>query len=196
MINKDRLQMYVSLTKITIVLCWLSLFSFWAIKLFGGNWFEIMVKNENFVKFSKMVENTWLRYLSIFITTAIYNHLTFCAISEKFVLKNKELIFLIFSDLSIWFIVSFVNIEFLKMYFAYVLMIIFSLIFQKSWKKCYGIFAILLETIFSIISMYTRNIEIELVYDFLITYILSIDFYLMYTIYYLHLNLIRLKKEK
>ena len=195
MINKDRLQMYVSLTKITIVLCWLSLFSFWAIKLFGGNWFEIMVENENFVKFSKTVETTWLRYVSIFITTAISNHLTFCAIAERFALKGKQLAFLITSDIAIWFVVSFVNIELLKMYFAYILIVSFSLIYQKGWKKIYGFMAIVFETIFTLISMLTRNIPIELVYSFFIGAILSIDFYLMYAIYYLYLNLNRLNKE-
>ena len=38
-IDKDKLQMYNSIVRTTIVLCWLSLFSFWGIKILGGNWF-------------------------------------------------------------------------------------------------------------------------------------------------------------
>ena len=195
MINKDRLQMYVSLTKITIVLCWVSLFSFWAIKLFGGNWFEIMVENENFVKFSNTVQNTWLIYLSTLITTIIANHFTFCSISEKFALKGKELIFVIFATITSWVTVNFINIEILKMWYGYIIIIIYAIIFQKSWKKLYGILALILETVFLAISMITRNVELQYVDNLMMTYILSIDFYIMYAIYYLHLNLIRIKKE-
>lgn len=195
-LNKDRLQMYVSLTKITIVLCWLSLFSFWAIKLFGGNWFEIIVNNDNFVKFSNYVQNTWLVYLSTLITTIIANHFTFCSISEKFFLKGKKLAFLLFADISSWFVVSFVNIETLKMCYGYITIIVFAIIFQKSWKKLYGLLAFVLETAFLALSMLTRNVQLKYVDNLLMTYILSIDFYIMYAIYYLHLNLIRIKKEK
>ena len=87
--NKDRLQMYESLTKITIVLCWLSLFSFWAIKRFGGNLFEIMVENQNFIKFSNLVQNTWVKYLVSFFTTMFGNLIMFCAISQTFFFKGN-----------------------------------------------------------------------------------------------------------
>lgn len=57
-IDKDKLQMYNSIVRTTIVLCWLSLFSFWGIKILGGNWFELVVDNTNFIKFSRFVQNS------------------------------------------------------------------------------------------------------------------------------------------
>jgi hypothetical protein len=197
MINKDRLQMYVSLTKITIVLCWLSLFSFWAIKIFGGNWFEIMVENENFVRFSNTVQNTWLKYLVSFITVFTARFLTIGAICQKFVFKGKQLLIVMFSLISMWAVSNFVPMEILSLpvWYGYILLITIPIIFQKGWKKSFGVFAVILDFAFSSISMITRNVKLALVDDYLLLLILVIDMYIMFALYYLYSNLIRLKKE-
>ena len=90
-IDNDKLKTYIDITKITIVICWISLLAFLAIKLFGGNFFEIVVENDNFVKFSEMVETTCLKYLVSFITMGIGNYFIFSSISQRFVLRNKNL---------------------------------------------------------------------------------------------------------
>lgn len=195
MINKDRLQMYVSLTKITIVLCWLSLFSFWAIKLFGGNWFEIMVKNDNFIKLSIIIQNTWVKYPISFVTIFLSTYLALCAISQKFYFKGWQLIVAISIIILSWVFSSFVNIEFLKMWFGYIAIIVFGLIFQNGYKKLFGILPLILETLFACISMMTRNIKVEITSNYFLAIILSIDLYIMSFLYYLYSNLIRMKKE-
>lgn len=194
--NKDRLQMYISVTKITIILCWLSLFAFWAVKIFGGNWFEILVENENFIKFSDAVQNTWLKYISSFITIFISSYLIFGAICEKFYFKNLELFIISLLIISMWAVVNFANSEFLNMWYTYILTAVFAAFYQKKWKKLYGLLSIFLDMLFSTISMVTRNIELHIVDNYLIGYILLIDMYIMYFLYYLHSNLIRLKKER
>lgn len=194
-IDKDRLQMYISVTKITIVLCWLSLFDFWAIKIFGGNWFEIMVENENFIKFSNAVQNTWLKYLSSFITIFIARYFTFGAICQKFVFKGKTLFFVLAMIISMWVVVNFIDIPFLNMWYAYILIATFAVFYQKKWKKLYGLLAIAFDFIFSTVSILTRNIELQIITDYLVGYILLIDMNIMYFIYYLYSNLLRLKKE-
>lgn len=193
--NKDRLQMYESLTKITIVLCWLSLFSFWAIKLFCGNFFEIMVENENFVKFSNMVQNSWLKYLISLITISLSTYLALGAVSQKFYIKGWELISTLFIIISSWIFANFVNVDFLKMWYAYIAIAIFGIIFQNGWKKLFGFLPFILETLFSLISLLTRNIEIKVSTNYFISLILSIDLYIMAFLYYLYSNLIKLKKE-
>jgi hypothetical protein len=193
--NKDRLQMYVSLTKITIVLCWLSLFSFWAIKLFGGNWFEIMVENENFVQFSNKVQNTWLKYLVSFFTTTLVNIFTFGAIAQEFVLKKTKLIYFIFSNISMWAVVNFINVEFLQVWYGYLTIIIFGFIYQKRWKKLFGIMAVVLELVFSTLSIITRSIQVKFITDYLVLMIMIIDVQIMYALYYLYSNLLKMEKE-
>lgn len=188
--------MYVSLTKITIVLCWLSLFSFWAIKLFGGNWFEIMVENENFVKLSNAVQNTWLKYLVSLITIVGGNYLLFGAIAQKFVFKGKQLATVICFLLSMWIVVNFIpNFLLIQFWYGYLITIIFGIITQDGWKKLFGVLAILLDNIFSILSMLIRNVSVEVQDNYLLLMIFIIDLYIMYGLYYLYSNLIRINKE-
>ena len=191
--NKDRLQMYESITKITIVLCWLSLFSFWAIKLFGGNWFEIMVHNENFIKFSNIVQNTWLKHLVSFITISICNYLMVGAIIQKFVFKGKDLILLFSSIISIWIVANFIDIPILKLTFGYFVFTIIGILKNKGLNKLLGLISVALDFAFSTISMITRNIDVEVLSNYFIAIIGSIDLYIMYGLYYLYSNLMKLK---
>lgn len=191
--DKEKLSMYVDITRITIILCWIALIAFWCLKLFGGNWFEIMVENENFIKFSQYVQNSWLYYASNLITTFLANFFIFCAISEKFALKGFELNYYLFSSITMWIVANFSTIELLRMNYGYVLIILFAVIIQDKWKKLYGLLAIVLELLFTTLSFVTRNIELGLMLDYLTFLILSIDLYIMYALYYLYSNLLNLK---
>ena len=193
--NKDRLQMYVSLTKITIVLCWLSLFSFWAIKIFGGNWFEIMVENENFVEFSNKVQNTWLKYLVSLFTISFSFYMMFGAVIQKIVLKGKYLLVFVLCAISNWLIVNFTEISFLKTIYGYTILILCGVAFQNGRKKLYGFLATILDFVFVLLSMVTRNIKLGFVTDYLIILILMIDVYIMYVLYALYSYLIKIKQE-
>ena len=179
------------------MICWVTLLCFWVIKLFGGNFFEIAVNNENFIKFSELVETTWLKYLVSFFTIAVAKYLTFGAICQKFVFKGKQLIFVIFGIVSIWAVSNFVPLGKLQFpaWYAYVVFIAAGIIYQKGWKKTFGVLAILFETLFSIISAITRNLPVYVMSNYLITAIFIFDLYLMLGLYYLYSNLIRLKGE-
>lgn len=193
--DKDRLQMYVSLTKITIILCWLSLFAFWAIKIFGGNLFEIMVENENFIKFSDAVQNTWLKYIVSFLTISLSTYLAFGAVSQNYKYQGWQLFYLIFTTISSWAVANFINVEFLKMWYSYIAIVFFGIIFQRRWKKLLGFLPFILETIFSAISIMTRNISLSFIDNYLVLLIMLTDMYIMSFLYFLYANLIRIKKE-
>lgn len=195
--DKERLSMYVDITRITITLCWIALIAFWCLKLFGGNWFEIMVENENFIKFSELLQNTWLKYIVSFFTICIAKYIVFGAMLQQFTFKGKQLAIIGFCCLSIWAVANFVPNNFLNMpfWYGYVLYIIIPIIYQKKWKKCLGAVSIILELAFTSISMLTRNIRLQMMTDYLITMILIIDLYIMYVLYYLYSNLIKLKGE-
>ena len=188
--------MYVSLMKITIVLCWLSLFSFWAIKLFGGNWFEIMVENENFIKFSNTVQNIWLKYLVSLIATIVSNYLMLGAVLQKIKFKGKYCVTLILSITISWSVSNFVNIVFLKMFAGYIVAIVAAIIFNTRKKKLFGVLCVALDFVFSSLSMITRGIELSLITDYLVLLIGSIDLYIMYCLYFLYSNSLTLKKEQ
>ena len=193
--DKERLSMYVDITRITITLCWIALIAFWCLKLFGGNWFEIMVENENFIKFSDLVQNTWLKYLVSLFTICISNYMILGAIAQKFLFKSKQLIIVILCLVSMWAVSNFVPIEFIKMYYGYIVILVFSLVVQKGWRKLYGLISIVLEFLFVGISMVTRNISLNFINDYLVLLVLMIDVYIMIALYYLYSNLIKIERE-
>lgn len=192
----EKLKTYIQITRITIAICWIALFAFWAIKLFGGNFFEIVVQNENFIKFSQKVETTWLKYLVSFIPTFIYNYITLCAVCQKFTFKGKELIFSIISVISMWVVSNFVNIDIMKMWYGYFVIIIFTLFVQKGFRKIYGLLGAVLDLLFSVISLMTRNVPLIVTQNYLISFVLIIDMYLMLILYYLYMNLKYLLRRK
>ena len=194
-VDKDKLKMYISITRITIVICWVALLIFWAIKIFGYNIFEIMVENPNFLWFSNFVQNSWLAYLSSFITTFVAKYLTFGAICQKFIFKGRQAIIIVAAIISIWAVINFLNIDFLNMWYAYILMAIIGFFYHKGWKRSLGLIAIACDFVFSTVSILTRNIELHIITDYLSGYVLLIDMYIMYALYYLYSNLLRLKKE-
>ena len=187
--------MYVSVTKITIVLCWLSLFSFWAIKLFGGNWFEIMVENENFVQFSNMVQNTWLKYVVSLFTVFFGNYFLFGAIQQQFKFDFRQFIVVIGITISMWIVANWIDFAQMKVWYGYVVIAIYGATVQVGWKRFFGVIAIVLQFIFSTISLLTRNVQFQLITNYLLIMVFLIDVYIMYILYYLYSNLIRLKKE-
>ena len=196
-IGTAKLKTYVHITKITIWICWISLFAFWAIKLFGGNFFEIVVQNENFVAFSNILQNTWAKHFASFITIAVAKYFTFGAICQKFTFKGKQLLFVIFGIVSIWAVANFMPLGEIKFpsWYGYLIFILAGIIYQKGWKKTFGVLAILLEFMFSTISLLVRNIPLYIIPNYLMLLILAIDMYIMVVLYYLYANLIKMKKE-
>lgn len=190
--------MYVDITRITIILCWIALIAFWCLKLFGGNWFEIMVENENFIKFSDLVQNTWLKYVVSFITISISKYFTFGAICQKFYFKNKQLAFVVLAIISIWAVSNFMPMGKLLFpsWYGYIIYILLGIVYQKGWKRTYGAWAIIFETIFTIVSALVRNIKVEILSNYLVVSILIIDVYIMIILYYLYTNLSKLQGDK
>ena len=180
--------------KITIVLCWLSLFSFWLVKIFGGDWFSIIVKNENFVEFSNVVQNTWLKYLVSYFTIVLAKYLTIGAICQKMIFKGKQLLVVATTIISIWAIVNFVPFDIIRMLYPYAIILMFAFAYQRKWRKLYGVIAIAFEFAFATISMATRNVPIEITENYFVAIILSIDMYIMATLYMLYMNLIKITK--
>ena len=196
LIDKDKLQMYISITRIVIIICWVSLFCFWGIKLLGGNWFEIVVNNKHIIKLSNKLQYTWLKYLISIFTIALGNFLLFVAIAQQFYFRGKDILVFIILTISMWVVINFVPKNFLNIQFwyGYVVIICFGLFKQTGWKKIFGLIAVILQFLFSTISMVIRDNKLKLIDNYLILLVLLIDIYIMYALFYLYTNLIKLKK--
>lgn len=195
--DKEKIKTYIDITKATIGICWFSLFAFWAIKLFGGNFFEIVVQNENFIAFSNLVETTWLKYLVSLFTIGVANYLMIGAICQKFYFKGTQALIIALAIISMWAVANFVPVSFLnmKVWYGYIVILLIGIFYQKGKARFNGIIAIALEFVFSTISMVVRNLPIETMSNYLITAIFIFDLYLMTALYYLYSNLIKMKKE-
>lgn len=194
-IDKDRLQMYVSIVRITIVLCWLSLFAFWIVKLFCNEVFEIAVQNENFIRFSELLQNTWLKYLVSFATISVSSYLMLGAVLQNIKLRKTHLISYIFLCVTSWIVANFVNVPIIKLLWSYTVVAIIAIVFNTKLKKLFGFLCIALDFVFCTLSMITRNIDIAVLSNYFVALILSIDMYIMYALYYLYANLLKLKGE-
>lgn len=195
--SKEEIPTYTSITHSTIIICWITLFCFWVIKLLGGDFFSIAVENENFIKFASLVQNTWLKYLVSFITIGIANYLLIGAICQRFYFKGIQAVAIYTAIISMWVVSNFVplgNFKFASWY-GYLVLIAVGLIYQTGWRKLFGFVAIAFETLFTLISFITRNYPVAVTENYLFGLILSIDLYIMYALYYLYSNLKRLKGD-
>lgn len=196
-IDEEKLDMYVQILRIVIILCWATLFCYWIIKLLGGNWFKIAVDNKNFIKFSNLIQNTWVKYLYSYFTIFLGNYLPICAICQKFYFKGKALFVLILIITSIWAVANFIpNFLYMGFWYAYFVMIIYGIVYQKGKKKLLGLLAVVFDFLFPTVSMLIRDIDLRVVSNYLMANILIVDTFIMYALYYLYANLIKLKGVK
>lgn len=172
-----------SILKKTIIISWSILLLCMFVKIFGGNYFEIIVTNKRFISVCDFIDNNiilkyGLRYLSyLFVMMTISAAL----INSK---TNKK-------DKLIWILIL-ITINSLRLISSYLGLFLDALYFigityfyeHKIFK---GVFADILIIVFQAISLITRNFGISIVVTNSLTeIILSIDYYIMILLYYLH----------
>lgn len=187
--------------KRAIWLCWIFLFICLAIKLLGGNWFEIIIKNKRFLVFGNYIDtHAWARILVGFISSVIGMTLYYLAICEERGFKKEIYIFLFISFILISIIRQFVSnnivVLFIDIFQGFIIPIFLFIYYKKPKKKYlripigYG-----LMIVFQFVSLFTKNIGIEIIDgNFLITIILMIDYYILILLFYFYS--LYLKKEE
>lgn len=190
--------------KRAIILCWIMLVACFAIKLFGGNWFEVVCTNEHFSNFCDFVERTRVVYETIsfviYVIPTIFIVLSFSLIPSP----NKKQIIIILSSLVFLWLTTFISVSlkgFLELLFFIALPVILNHIgsnnkiketIKKTWY--YGIIGCVVSLLFQFVSLITKNIGIKIISDdVLVTFIMLIDYYIMLALYYLY---VKLRKEQ
>ena len=177
--------------KRVIVVCWIALGICFGIKLFGGNLFEIMCNNENFIKVCEYADNHWWAY---YLLNGIYCfislHFLLLAMIGKWKFTRTQLI--IFSTtLIIGLFVKSINpiISFIYDIWQGVLMpILFTLKNKK--RILYVLIGNGLLIAFQLLSLFVKNVGIDIITNngTLVTLIFGIDVLLMIMLYYLYSN--------
>jgi hypothetical protein len=173
----------------TIIVFWLLLFSCFIIKIFGGNLFEIAIESERVIKMCNFIDkypiiHYGLNYISyLFVMTMLTKSLINFKV-KKYHKYIWILIFLIINSL------RFINV-YLGMALDIIYLIMASYIYNHMIYK--GVIGNISIVVFQIISVFTRNLGIDVVVtSSLIELILCVDYYIMIILYYLYS---RVRKE-
>ncbi|MBR2870479.1 MAG: hypothetical protein IKB98_03800, partial [Clostridia bacterium] len=180
-----------------IIISWISLALCFVIKIFGGNFFEIMCERENYKALCEYADtHLWLKFVIGFISSMLCQSLFLLAIWEQYKYTKSQ------------FIVTFISIFvlcFVKLYNTLIGSILdiwaffgLPLIFiNKSWKNFLSILiGIVLIFAFQVLSLIAKNIGLVNVGEtYFIGLIYMIDLYLMCLLYYLYRNYRKEQKE-
>ncbi len=185
--------------KRVIVVCWIALAICFGIKLFGGNLFEIMCNNENFIKVCEYAEkHFWLNYILICLYSFLSSYLFILAICGKYKMKKWEICVLSITVLVGCLLKTFSqNLGLIfDVWQAIVLPAIFSI--KRPKRHIYIIPANLMLFVFQFVSIFVKSIDGFIIPsdDVLVGMIYSIDVIIMLALYYFYSNIINDKKEK
>lgn len=173
-----------------IVISWITLALCFLVKIFGGNFFEIMCKNPNYKALCTYIDsNLWFRIIVQFCSSLLCHILYILSILQKYKLSKKQFWFLSANILLSCVVKNISNIFGLLL--DVWLFIIYPIILVgKNYKKYFEILiACFLSIIFQFISLIVKNLSIGIIDDSaFISLIFGIDVYIMCFLYYLYRN--------
>lgn len=184
--------------KRAIILCWIMLVACFAIKLFGGNWFEVVCTNEHFSNLCEFIDQNMaiqnIVGLILYFSSTLMFLMATCFLVK---INKKQFIYLCLSLIVVW-ISQFINMSIktiLELINTITIPIVLDIlnkkdVYQSIKKKWYwGILGYALVLLFQIISLITRNVGINYTdYSFLVTTILMIDYYIMIVLHFLYIK--------
>lgn len=191
----------IKLIKRMLILCWASLGICFIIKIFGGNFFNIICNNNSFIKICAFIENTFLYYIVAYITYITTGYLMLLYVAPNIKYKSKQsLLFLIMASI-VWGIkyclINYIaNLNpILCSIVEWIIQYLIMLLITK--KKLKPLIAIVCMNTFSIISMIIRNISLTKVMadNVLITLIYMIDYYIMLELMRLYSKIKYIKED-
>ena len=188
--------------KRAIILCWVLLIICFIIKLCGGNYFNIVCNNKNFIKFCNFIENSIIKYIIYLFSFIFSSYLLLKIVKPDFkILSLKSLLFLI-CCIIVWAFKLLIELNIFTMntlivnILDFVILYILLVIFTK--RPLLSIFAVILLFVFSIISSLVKGIGIDssITDNYFVAQIFLIDYYLMLVLSVLYSKKIQIKKKE
>lgn len=173
-----------------IIISWITLLLCFLVKIFGGNFFEIMCENPKYKALCEYADtHFWLKYIIAVMSSMLCQSLYMLAILQKYKFTQKEFLFTLISVfLSCFFKLksNLIGSIFDIWIFFIMPMICLGKNFKKYWQV---ILAAVMTFVFQLISLLVKNISIiNVADDYFIGLIFSIDIYIMCVLYYLYRN--------
>lgn len=188
--------------KRAIILCWILLIICFIIKLCGGNYFNIMCNNENFIKFCNFIENSVIKYI-IYLFSFIFSSYLLLKIVKpdlKFI-SLKSLLFIL-CCVVVWIFKLLIELDIIRIntlivnILDFVILYVLLIIFTK--KPILSIFAVVLLFVFTLASSLVKGIGINnaITDTYFVAQIFFIDYYLMLILSVLYSKKIQIKKKE
>lgn len=179
-----------------IIISWASLAFCFIIKIFGGNFFEILSDNQHYKALCEYVDCHFLaKYLIASCSSMLCQSLYTLSILQEYKFTKWQLIITTISVLLSTLIKFFSNT--IGLIFDVWLLIGLPLIFLKNIKRAWEIvISVLFNFLFQLVSLITKNLSFGFIDDStFITLIYAIDVYIMCLLYYLYRNYQKEKKS-
>ena len=181
--NKTATDTTREVLKRMIILCWVILAVCFVVKIFGGNFFNIVVNNERFISICNFIENTFLYYVVGFLFYYANGLFILLAMKRELTLTNKELLlYSIFTIILFAIQYTFQYIGFLEISIIITIIrcvIIPMLIFKVKIKDV--IVINIFDIVFQLTSSFVKNVHISktILESVLVGSIFLIDYYIM-----------------
>lgn len=187
-----------------INICWVLLAICFVVKIFGGNFFDIVCNNEKFVEFCSYVDNhLWCKFLIGSITSSFTSLLFYLAMCRTKKYSLKYILFIIFE--CIFFVALKLQCQELNFLYNIVQCFIIPLFLPRgkkaivvNWFVRYLIYGNILNIGFQAISLFVKSVPVTLAISksYFVLSILSIDVIIMLALYYLYSNITSNKINK
>lgn len=180
-----------------IIISWATLALCFLVKIFGGNFFEIMCENPNYKALCEYVDNhLWCKFTLGFISSMICQCLYELAILQKYKFSKIEVIITIISVAITCFIKLF-NQSVGLICDLWLLIFFPMFLLGKQYKRYWNVLlGFVFNFAFQLLSVFVKNLSITIIDDStFISLIYMIDLYLMCFLYYLYRNYQKEQKE-
>lgn len=190
-----------------LIIMWSILGVYLIIKLLGGNWFEIVCKNERFISVCEFLDKNFVpRYFLATIVSLILHWFLYLAILRQWTFTKKQFIaYIIFVPLQNLVKTIFMNITWISLLITIIDELLFPCLLyvieknKITWK--FLLLNVLLTAVFDlafqVISALVKNLGVKILdSNMVIDLIFSIDVFIMEALYYFYCNKIKMERNK
>ena len=184
--------------KRVIIVCWIALAICFGIKLFGGNLFEIMCNNKNFIKVCEYADSHWWAYYLISVMISFVNTYFFILAVMQETKYNKWQFIMVIATVLLTNIIKCINAKLSFVTDIWQMIIIPCIFTIKTPKKhWYVLIGNALLMVFQLVSIFVKNVRSIFVTNngVLISAIFAIDVLLMVILYFAYMNIIKERKK-
>lgn len=191
----------IKIIKRMIILCWCFLIFCFIIKLFGGNFFNIICENKTFINLCNFIEKSFIYYIIAYISYMLSHFIMFLYILPDIKKQDKRLVYFAIC-FSLFWLIKFLLVDILVKLnplicslIEWLLEILLYILISKDVKK--SIIAIVYINLFLVISMFVRNLSfIKVVTEnVIITLIFMIDYYIILELLSLYSKYFKIKED-